>query len=571
MTQVEQTFDEKATHATILPEHQWSAESLPLPLATDGLSIGATIGEGGVGVIHLARQLTLSRDVAVKRLKHGSPAQARAQLLHEARMMGCLEHPNVPPVHALGSDDEDRPVLVMMRVHGHTWEPEHRTLDENVAILRAVTAALAHAHSRGIVHRDLKPENVMLGLHDEVYLMDWGLAVPIDQQTGISGTPIHMAPEMFDGGHVQPAMDVFLVGAMLVLILTGEPRNNATTVGACRKAAKGPTLLPDHVDVELADLARGATQSSPDARPTMDTLQHTLQAWLDHRGAVRLADVAAERLATLRASTELEATVLTECLFALRQAIAQRPYYPPYQQRLHELLLLASQDAVDRDVRLDLAAAWIDELDLPVGHPLLLDLERSLQRVQKSAHLAYEADYQVGYTERFRVYTRWFGLFGLAAAIAYVTGWGSHATHAGNLVVGVLFLLTLLVSAALGWKDITSNLASRAMLGGFILMASFIVVHRSAGWALGIPLQWMLATDAAVVGAINLTLGFTYGRVTRVLGAALLLGSVLVVLAPPHLAGWLFIVPGVLTLLLFTIAVRGGFTRTEALLRPESH
>ncbi|MCA9567104.1 MAG: serine/threonine protein kinase [Myxococcales bacterium] len=179
-----------------------------LPLATAGLRLGPTLGEGGLGVIQLAHQDLLGRDVAVKRLKRGSTTDALARLLHEARMMGCLEHPNVPPVHAVGVDPEGTPVLVMKRVDGDVWRPGG-DLEDDVRVLIAVTDALLHAHERGVVHRDLKPANVMRGAHGVVYLVDWGAAWPAGDTAEVAGTPAFMAPEMYAVGPAAPSMDTW--------------------------------------------------------------------------------------------------------------------------------------------------------------------------------------------------------------------------------------------------------------------------------------------------------------------------------------------------------------------------
>src|SRR4030095_4918251 len=94
------------------------------------LEIISTLGEGGMGRVHLARQRSLDRDVAVKTLKPDAPERARNALLAEATVTGALEHPGIIPVHALGIDERGRPVLVMKRVEGTDWsqlihEPDH--------------------------------------------------------------------------------------------------------------------------------------------------------------------------------------------------------------------------------------------------------------------------------------------------------------------------------------------------------------------------------------------------------------------------------------------------------------
>lgn len=132
------------------------------------------IGEGGMGVVHLARQVSLDRRVAIKFLRpdRGSTHDVE-QLLSEAWTAGKLEHPNILPIHALALTADGKPVIVMKRIEGVTWSallrdpgameahaPGKVPLDEHLRILTQVCHAVHFAHTRGVVHRDLKPENV---------------------------------------------------------------------------------------------------------------------------------------------------------------------------------------------------------------------------------------------------------------------------------------------------------------------------------------------------------------------------------------------------------------------------
>ena len=158
--------------------------------------LGQTLGEGGMGVVRLADQVSLHRSVAVKTLRpEKSSDAALLALLREAWVTGALEHPNIVPVYALGRNEEKMPVFVMKRVEGTPWstllaDPTHPLvargggdkdpLHFHLELLLKVCDALAFAHSRQLIHRDVKPENVMLGAFGEVYLLDWGIAVSLD-------------------------------------------------------------------------------------------------------------------------------------------------------------------------------------------------------------------------------------------------------------------------------------------------------------------------------------------------------------------------------------------------------
>ena len=291
---------EMAHAATIVPS------SVPddvregqLPLirtATDSgsidLDLRETIGEGGMGVVHLARQVPLARDVAVKRPRAVGNQHAAERVLHEALVTGLLEHPNVIPIHVLGRDEAGTPLIVMKRVEGVSWrdvlaDPEVApgegdvNLEWHLEILIQVCNALRFAHSRGVIHRDIKPENVMLGAFGEVYLVDWGIAVATvdehdarithrDDAIGLAGTPAYMAPEMTrdDAREVGARTDVYLLGATLHELLTGAPPHDGASLFEVMLSAyeSKPAAYEEDVPAELVTIVHRAMHVSPDAR-----------------------------------------------------------------------------------------------------------------------------------------------------------------------------------------------------------------------------------------------------------------------------------------------------------------
>jgi serine/threonine protein kinase len=157
------------------------------------------IGRGGMGEVWEAVQVSLNRAVAVKRVvTHGKASDSTAartrDFMMEALVSARLEHPNIVPVHDLGRDEAGAPLLAMKLVKGASWEtrireefetlPPEQFLSRHIPTLIAVAQAVAFAHSRGVVHRDIKPSQVMLGDYGEVLLMDWGLAVVLDDLPG---------------------------------------------------------------------------------------------------------------------------------------------------------------------------------------------------------------------------------------------------------------------------------------------------------------------------------------------------------------------------------------------------
>jgi len=310
------------------------------PGASAQLRPGATIGEGGMGIIRLAEQTALGRTVAVKTLKptkDGTKDPAAAlDLLREAWVTGALEHPNIVPVHHVGLDDDGSPIIVLKRIEGVAW---HDILEEgalveetygaadllawNLGILLQVLNALRFAHSRGIIHRDLKPANVMVGEFGEVYLLDWGIAVSLRDDgsgrlplaadaTEMAGTPCYMAPEMLgrEGGPpLSERTDVYLAGAVLFEIITGHPPHQGqTAIEVVTSVIASRPTLPDDAPVELARICARAMAADPDERhASIDALRLDLAAYLEHRGSARLAELASARKDELIARLALPA------------------------------------------------------------------------------------------------------------------------------------------------------------------------------------------------------------------------------------------------------------------------
>ncbi len=225
--------------------------------------------KGGLGVVFVALDEDLGRDVALKEIRPDREPDhpgVRARFLREGEVTGKLEHPGVVPVYALGKYLDGRPYYAMRFVQGeslaHAIERFHaadadpkRDRGERLLALRgllgrfvAVCNTVAHAHSRGVVHRDLKPANVMLGDFGETLVVDWGLAKVLNsvdseaapktgwlrlsgessteatRQGEVFGTPAYMPPEQAVGqaGRVGPASDIWALGAMLYCLLTGR-------------------------------------------------------------------------------------------------------------------------------------------------------------------------------------------------------------------------------------------------------------------------------------------------------------------------------------------------------------
>ena len=299
------------------------------PGASVQLVHGKVIGEGGMGVVRSAEQVSLGRTVAVKTLKRPDP-QASLDLLREAWVTGAIEHPNVVPIHFVEVDAEGMPLVVMKRIEGVEWgalagdaaEVERRygatdLLAWNLGVLMQVLNAVRFAHHRGVIHRDLKPSNVMIGDYGEVYLLDWGIAVSLrddgsgrfplaSEATDLAGTPCYMAPEMLgrsDGPPLSERTDVYLAGAVLHELLTGRvPHEGSDVISLIASVVTSNIALPASVPAEIARVCERALARDPAERyPTAEALRLAIQAYLEHRGSTELGARARSRLDELAA------------------------------------------------------------------------------------------------------------------------------------------------------------------------------------------------------------------------------------------------------------------------------
>jgi TolB-like protein/predicted Zn-dependent protease len=189
------------------------------------------LGEGGMGVVYLAEDLTLRRQVALKFLPVdlATDPEARVRLIHEAQAAAALLHPHICPIHEVAESD-GKAFLVMAYLEGQTLRERLREgpipLDEALMIARQVGEALAAAHAKGVIHRDVKPANVMLTSSGAV-LMDFGLAVVSGMsrltRTGSTvGTAAYLSPEQVRGADADERADVWALGVVLYEMVSGR-------------------------------------------------------------------------------------------------------------------------------------------------------------------------------------------------------------------------------------------------------------------------------------------------------------------------------------------------------------
>ena len=242
---------------------------MPGTIVADKYRIDRAIGQGGMGVVYLARDQRLDRAVAIKLGVHVSE-RALARFEREGQALAKLNHPNVVTIYEVG-EHADRLFVAMEYVAGGTARSwcAGKSAREVLALYVAAGDGLAAAHAAGIIHRDFKPDNVLVGDDGRPRVADFGLAREVtepepradpDETTsgpplttrGAVGTPAYMAPEQQKGGDVDERADQYAFACSLWEALTGE----RPEPGAAASVARA---MPAHIAAAL----RRATSKDP--------------------------------------------------------------------------------------------------------------------------------------------------------------------------------------------------------------------------------------------------------------------------------------------------------------------
>jgi eukaryotic-like serine/threonine-protein kinase len=233
----------------------------------------AMVGRGSFGEVYRAWDPHLEREVGLKILlprSAGDEVQFKA-LLREARALAAVRHPNIVPVH--GIDEHDGLVGFWTDfVHGKTLASLVREQGpfgyrEAVLIGIDICKALSAVHRAGLLHRDIKAENVMREEGGRILLMDFGLSTLPHQQKDFAGTPVYMAPELFEGAAASVESDIYAVGVLMFFLVAGKHPTDYTSSSGNPAPAIGS-------DERTSDVA---------ADPRTSTRVWASRAVLDHR------------------------------------------------------------------------------------------------------------------------------------------------------------------------------------------------------------------------------------------------------------------------------------------------
>jgi len=276
------------------------------------------IGEGGMGVVYVARHAMMRRPTAIKLLpaeKAGAAAVARFE--REVQLTAKLTHPNTITIYDYGRTADGVFYYAMELLNGATLSDVVKAAgplppERVVRILHQVAGALAEAHSVGLIHRDIKPANIMLvdqgGLADQAKVLDFGLVKELDavetdvvtRADSILGTPQYIAPETVrDALAVDNRADIYALGAVGYFLLTAEHVFlGKTVIEVCASHLRDDPIPPTErlgapVPEALEALVLHCLAKAPEDRPqSMSEIQHLLEG-MDEFGSWTNEDAAA--------------------------------------------------------------------------------------------------------------------------------------------------------------------------------------------------------------------------------------------------------------------------------------
>lgn len=239
------------------------------------------LGRGSQGVVYLAVDPQLEREVAIKTLHRHVSGNGKRQkrLIREAKTVGKLQHPNIIPLYEAG-EFQDRPYLVFEFVEGQSLRDLIKSngqlvVHRAVGIMQQILSGIGYAHQQGIVHRDMSPSNILISQNDTPRIMDFGISIMTEgmdtRDNDLSGTPCYMSPEHFSKNPIGPCSDIFSIGLIFYEMLIGKPaiqadNDYAVMFKIANEAIPAPSKENEGIDQGLDSVVLRALEKDPDTR-----------------------------------------------------------------------------------------------------------------------------------------------------------------------------------------------------------------------------------------------------------------------------------------------------------------
>ncbi len=317
-----------------------------------GYKILGKLGAGAMATVYKAKQISLDRMVAIKKLpkKFSQNPQFIERFFAEGRAAASLNHPNIVQAFDVGNEG-DMYFFVMEYVEGRSIHEDivtHKRFKEADAINIAiqVAEALEHAHQRGLIHRDVKPKNIMITKEGVVKLADMGLARAMsDVETAEAeagrafGTPYYISPEQIRGEKdIGPPADIYSLGVTLYHMVTGSvPFEGKNPSSVMHKHLKNELIPPDHVNPKLGAGISEVIEMMM-AKKVKDRYQNCTDLLIDLRAIkngetppIAHKDVFhTDDLAALEAEVEEVATEIPENKADVSTGLMEHVFWPPF-------------------------------------------------------------------------------------------------------------------------------------------------------------------------------------------------------------------------------------------------
>lgn len=259
------------------------------------------IGRGGMGAVYLAERADgeVTQRLAVKLLPAGAGDPLRERFLQERQILASLAHPNIARMLDAGHLASGQPFLAMEYVDGKPIEvfAADLSMRQRIALFLKVCTAVGYLHRNLVVHRDLKPSNILVTADGEPKLLDFGIAKILDVATDVTMTSMRMltpdyaSPEQVTGGRVTTATDIYSLGAVLYLLLTGKPAHEfedhspeAITRTVTSREVTRPSHWAPELKGDLECILLKAMRKIPTERyGTVEQFAEDLEAFLESR------------------------------------------------------------------------------------------------------------------------------------------------------------------------------------------------------------------------------------------------------------------------------------------------